>query len=82
MHIGATRVDLHKKQRNGSKLGKRNNIPTKSFDLDEPMATVSNESLVFYPAFCFKASPTHFTWVKMGVGATRVDLQGKQRNGS
>jgi hypothetical protein len=32
MHIGATRVDLHKKQRNGSKLGKRNNIPTKSFD--------------------------------------------------
>ncbi|KAJ5262090.1 hypothetical protein N7505_008957 [Penicillium chrysogenum] len=30
------------------------------------MATVSNESLVFYPAFCFKASPTHFTWVKMG----------------
>ncbi|KAJ5164500.1 Nucleic acid-binding OB-fold [Penicillium coprophilum] len=30
------------------------------------MATVNNESLVFYPAFCFKASPTHFTWVKMG----------------
>ncbi|KAJ6188721.1 hypothetical protein N7519_003629 [Penicillium mononematosum] len=30
------------------------------------MATVSNENLVFYPAFCFKASPTHFTWVKMG----------------
>ncbi|KXG48010.1 Nucleic acid-binding, OB-fold [Penicillium griseofulvum] len=29
------------------------------------MATVTNENLVFYPAFCFKASPTHFTWVKM-----------------
>ncbi|KAJ5959297.1 Nucleic acid-binding OB-fold [Penicillium vulpinum] len=29
------------------------------------MATVKNENLVFYPAFCFKASPTHFTWVKM-----------------
>lgn len=33
---------------------------------DEPMATVNNENLIFYPAFCFKASPTHFTWVKMG----------------
>ncbi|KAI9371273.1 hypothetical protein BJX61DRAFT_37198 [Aspergillus egyptiacus] len=22
--------------------------------------------LTFYPAFCFKASPTHFAWVKMG----------------
>lgn len=21
--------------------------------------------LTFYPAFCFKASPTHFAWVKM-----------------
>jgi hypothetical protein len=30
------------------------------------METSSNESLEFYPAFCFKASPTHFTWVKMG----------------
>ncbi|KAJ5383533.1 Nucleic acid-binding OB-fold [Penicillium concentricum] len=30
------------------------------------MATFNNEHLVFYPAFCFKASPTHFTWVKMG----------------
>ncbi|KAF7593001.1 hypothetical protein BBP40_012160 [Aspergillus hancockii] len=29
------------------------------------MATVSNGELVFYPAFCFKASPTHFAWVKM-----------------
>jgi hypothetical protein len=24
-----------------------------------------SEDLVFYPAFCFKASPTHFTWVKL-----------------
>lgn len=23
-------------------------------------------SLTFYPAFCFKASPTNFTWVKIG----------------
>ncbi|PYI25124.1 hypothetical protein BP00DRAFT_321997, partial [Aspergillus indologenus CBS 114.80] len=23
--------------------------------------------LTFYPAYCFKASPTHFTWVKMAV---------------
>jgi hypothetical protein len=30
------------------------------------METSNNESLDFYPAFCFKASPTHFTWVKMG----------------
>ncbi|PWY89546.1 hypothetical protein BO94DRAFT_534318 [Aspergillus sclerotioniger CBS 115572] len=29
------------------------------------MATADNNDLVFYPAFCFKASPTHFTWVKM-----------------
>ncbi|KAJ5173397.1 hypothetical protein N7492_005990 [Penicillium capsulatum] len=30
-----------------------------------PMATVDQAGLVFYPAFCFKASPTHFAWVKM-----------------
>ncbi|KAJ5796465.1 uncharacterized protein N7518_005005 [Penicillium psychrosexuale] len=30
------------------------------------MTIVNHENLVFYPAFCFKASPTHFTWVKMG----------------
>ncbi|OOF99436.1 hypothetical protein ASPCADRAFT_126353 [Aspergillus carbonarius ITEM 5010] len=29
------------------------------------MATADNNDLIFYPAFCFKASPTHFTWVKM-----------------
>jgi len=29
------------------------------------METVDNDSLAFYPAFCFKASPTHFAWVKM-----------------
>ncbi|KAJ5991045.1 hypothetical protein N7499_011589 [Penicillium canescens] len=29
------------------------------------MATDDNVDLTFYPAFCFKASPTHFTWVKM-----------------
>jgi hypothetical protein len=23
--------------------------------------------LIFYPAFCFKASPTHFAWVKMAL---------------
>lgn len=30
------------------------------------MGTENNESLTFYPAFCFKASPIHFTWVKIG----------------
>ncbi|CAG7947933.1 unnamed protein product [Penicillium olsonii] len=30
------------------------------------METDNNETLIFYPAFCFKASPTHFTWVKIG----------------
>jgi hypothetical protein len=29
------------------------------------MATAHNADPVFYPAFCFKASPTHFAWVKM-----------------
>ncbi|GIJ98408.1 hypothetical protein Aspvir_000525 [Aspergillus viridinutans] len=29
------------------------------------MATAENGDLTFYPAFCFRASPTHFTWVKM-----------------
>ncbi|KAK1143473.1 hypothetical protein N8T08_006279 [Aspergillus melleus] len=29
------------------------------------MAPTEHEELVFYPAFCFKASPTHFAWVKM-----------------
>ncbi|GJP91020.1 hypothetical protein CBS115989_2387 [Aspergillus niger] len=30
------------------------------------MATAENhDDLEFYPAYCFKASPTHFTWVKM-----------------
>ncbi|CAI7657427.1 unnamed protein product [Penicillium bialowiezense] len=33
---------------------------------NEPMEADNNDSLVFYPAFCFKASPTHFTWVKIG----------------
>lgn len=30
-----------------------------------PMATAAGNDLVFYPAFCFKAAPTHFTWVKL-----------------
>ncbi|KAJ5594864.1 uncharacterized protein N7459_001072 [Penicillium hispanicum] len=29
------------------------------------MATVDDADPVFYPAFCFKASPTHSAWVKM-----------------
>ncbi|KAJ5720509.1 uncharacterized protein N7483_008443 [Penicillium malachiteum] len=31
------------------------------------MATYDYKDHVIYPAFCFKASPTHFTWVKMSV---------------
>ena len=26
---------------------------------------LAGDKLVYYPAFCFKASPTHFSWVKM-----------------
>ncbi|KAL4893206.1 hypothetical protein BDV59DRAFT_33351 [Aspergillus ambiguus] len=29
------------------------------------METVGRNELVFYPAFCFRAAPTHFAWVKM-----------------
>lgn len=39
------------------------------------MATVDQAGLVFYPAFCFKASPTHFAWVKMAA----ADVQRLQR---
>ena len=39
--------------------------PTPNQQKNDPMATAENEDLVFYPAFCFRASPTHFTWVKM-----------------
>ncbi|KAJ6008424.1 hypothetical protein N7540_012400 [Penicillium herquei] len=31
------------------------------------MATYDYTDHVIYPAFCFKASPTHFAWVKMSV---------------
>ncbi|KAJ5899301.1 hypothetical protein N7495_004045 [Penicillium taxi] len=31
------------------------------------MATTKDVEPVFYPAFCFQASPTYFTWVKMSV---------------
>ncbi|KAL1965543.1 hypothetical protein VTN77DRAFT_5627 [Rasamsonia byssochlamydoides] len=27
--------------------------------------TPGHDNITFYPAFCFKASPTHFAWVKM-----------------
>lgn len=43
---------------------------------NDPMAPeAEEEDLVFYPAFCFKAAPTHLTWVKMA-GA---DLQRLRR---
>ncbi|KAJ5916879.1 hypothetical protein N7504_000894 [Penicillium tannophilum] len=31
------------------------------------MATVDDVDPIIYPAFCFKASPTHFAWVKMAI---------------
>lgn len=31
---------------------------------NDPMAAGDGD-LDFYPAYCFKESPTHFTWVKM-----------------
>ncbi|KAJ5129387.1 uncharacterized protein N7515_005426 [Penicillium bovifimosum] len=40
-------------------------VSTSSSDTSEYNSD-ENESLTFYPAFCFKASPTHFAWVKMG----------------
>ncbi|PYH99606.1 hypothetical protein BO71DRAFT_479294 [Aspergillus ellipticus CBS 707.79] len=39
------------------------------------MATADNNDLTFYPSFCFKASPTHFTWVKIAA----IDAQKLQR---
>lgn len=33
---------------------------------EQTKAREENE-LPFYPAFCFPASPTHFTWVKMSI---------------
>ena len=32
---------------------------------NDPMEAEDDAESVFYPAFCFKASPTHFAWVKM-----------------
>lgn len=32
---------------------------------DSDNSNNNNTGLTFYPAFCFKASPTHFAWVKM-----------------
>jgi hypothetical protein len=35
---------------------------------DEPMATEDGDAdFVFYPAYCFKVSLTHFAWVKMTI---------------
>lgn len=34
---------------------------------NDPMATVDDVDSIIYPAFCFKASPTHFAWVKMAI---------------
>jgi hypothetical protein len=31
----------------------------------------NEQHLPFYPAYCFRASPTHFTWVKI----TAADIQ-------
>ncbi|KAJ5168507.1 uncharacterized protein N7482_004101 [Penicillium canariense] len=39
------------------------------------MATVHDADPTFYPAFCFKASPTNFAWVKMAA----ADLHRLQR---
>ncbi|KAJ5776154.1 uncharacterized protein N7511_001165 [Penicillium nucicola] len=47
-------------------------------DKDDPMATGTNVDLTFYPAFCFKASPTHFTWVKMSAADVHHLRRAKQ----
>lgn len=48
------------------------------------MATADDDDggLTFYPAFCYKASPTHFAWVKMTAAdvhrlKTRPELEGR-----
>lgn len=40
-------------------------IPPTPSEKNDSMAEANDAEPVFYPAFCFKASPTHFTWVKM-----------------
>jgi len=39
------------------------------------MENPNDAGLIFYPAYCFKASPTHFAWVKMAL----VDVHMLQR---
>lgn len=39
-------------------------------------------NMEFYPAYCFKASPTHFSWVKMSAAVvhqlqSRPEYEGK-----
>jgi hypothetical protein len=46
----------------------RDDPDTKSnSDKYEPTEAGKEKELPFYPAFCFPASPTHFTWVKMSI---------------
>ena len=51
-----------------------NFLPNRNRKNDQ-MATVNHVDPVFYPAFCFKESPTHFAWVKMAA----TDVQRLQK---
>ncbi|EED22396.1 OB-fold nucleic acid binding domain protein [Talaromyces stipitatus ATCC 10500] len=42
------------------------NIRSRKYEQDNEIEKEAEE-LLFYPAFCFPASPTHFTWVKMSI---------------
>ncbi|KAL2825163.1 hypothetical protein BDW59DRAFT_161880 [Aspergillus cavernicola] len=52
-----------------------NNNNNNNDDDDDDASPTPSEELSFYPAFCYKASPTHFVWVKMGA----VDVRRLQR---
>ncbi|KAJ5496000.1 hypothetical protein N7539_001116 [Penicillium diatomitis] len=45
------------------------------------METTYNADLVFYPAFCFKVSPTHFAWVKMAAADVQRLRRPRSYNG-
>jgi hypothetical protein len=40
-------------------------------DVQQVPSTSSATPTTFYPAFCFKVSPTHFAWVKMTAAEMR-----------
>jgi len=57
--------------------------PMAASDVQQVPSTTSAAATTFYPAFCFKVSPTHFAWVKMTAAEmhrlkSRQGFEGKQ----